>query len=124
MVEKVILVDTNAWIHHLRKKDSRLVTFLSEHRVRTCDVVLGELLLGSGLPKTFSRDLLALPRLPSPNAAETRTFIERNQASFAGSGVGWADAQILVTAVKAGARLHSTDRAVRKVCRSVAVVLA
>jgi uncharacterized protein (TIGR03067 family) len=71
---------------------------------------------------------------PPPPAAEA-TKVEaneaaafdvpaRNQASFAGSGVGWADAQILVTAVKAGARLHSTDRAVRKVCRSVAVVLA
>ena len=120
----MILVDTNAWIHHLRKKDTRLVTFLSEHRVRTCDVVLGELMLGSGLPKTFARDLLALPRLPCPSSAETRTFIERNQATFAGCGVGWADAQILVTAVKAGARLHSTDRAVRKICRSVALVLA
>lgn len=120
----MILVDTNAWINHLRKKDSRLVIFLSEHRVRTCDVVLGELLLGSGLPKTFSRDLHALARLPSPGAAETRTFIERHHASFASAGVGWADAQIIVTAHKAGARLHSTDRAVRKVCRSVAIVLA
>lgn len=120
----MILVDTNAWINHLRKKDSRLVTFLSEHRVRTCDVVLGELLLGSGLPKAFARDLSALPRLPCPSAIETRTFIERHQASFASSGVGWADAQIIVAALKAGARLHSTDRAVRKVCRSVAIVLA
>ncbi len=124
MVEKVILVDTSAWIHHLRRNDARLVVFLSEHRVRTCDVVLGELLLGSGLPKTFSRDLLSLPRLPSPSAAETRTFMERHLASLAGSGVGWADAQILVTAAKAGARLHSSDRAVRKLCRSVAVILA
>src|SRR5438552_6277017 len=42
--ESVILVDTNAWIHHLRKADQRLVRFLGEQRVRTCDVVIGELL--------------------------------------------------------------------------------
>jgi predicted nucleic acid-binding protein len=120
----VILVDTNAWIAHLRKKDPRLVAFLSEHRVRTCDVVLGELQLGSGLPKTFSDDLRLLPKLPSPSCAETRGFIERFRKSFSGSGVGWADAQILLTAANAGAKLHSSDKYVRKVCRAIAVVLA
>ena len=120
----MILVDTNAWISHLRKTDARRVTFLSEHRVRTCEVVGGELILGSGLPRHFARDLMALPSLPSPSALETRTFIERHRESLAGSGVGWADMQILLTAAKAGARLHSSDRAVRKVCRSVSIALA
>jgi predicted nucleic acid-binding protein len=121
-VEKaVILVDTNAWIHHLRRASAPLVRFLTEQRVRTCDIVIGELLLGSGVPAIFHHDLLALPRIPSPSATETRTFIERHRRTFAGSGVGWADAQIILAASKAGARLHSTDAAVRKVCRSVSV---
>jgi predicted nucleic acid-binding protein len=42
----MILVDTSAWIQHLRKSDTELVTFLKEQRVRACDVVIGELLLG------------------------------------------------------------------------------
>jgi predicted nucleic acid-binding protein len=117
----VILVDTNAWIHHLRARDARLVRFLIEGRVRTCEVVIGELLLGSGLPESFARDLHSLLRLPSPTAAETLSFVERHTRAFAGSGVGWADAQILLAATKAGARLHSTDRAVRKLCRSLGV---
>lgn len=120
----MILVDTNAWIRHLRKADARLVTFLSEHRVRTCDVVVGELMLGTGLPRHFARDLKALPSLPAPSTVETRAFIERHQQSLAGSGVGWADVQVIVTAAKAGARLHTSDRAVRKVCRSVSLMLA
>jgi predicted nucleic acid-binding protein len=120
----MILVDTNAWISHLRKSDSRLVTFLLEHRVRTCDVVVGELMLGSGLPRNFSRDLMVLPRLPTPSAAQAREFIERHRESLAGSGVGWADVQILATVTSAGARLHSSDRAVRRVCRSLSIVLA
>jgi predicted nucleic acid-binding protein len=122
--EGVILVDTNAWIHHLRKADARLVGFLTEQRVRTCDVVIGELLLGSGMPANFARDLRLLPRLPSPGAPETRTFIERHGRAFAGSGVGWADAQIVLAAVNAGARLHSSDGAVRKLCRSLDVLIA
>jgi len=120
----VILVDTNAWVNHLRRMDPRLVDFLTQQRVRTSDVVVGELLLGSGLPKTFAQNLAALPSLPSPTAAETRIFIERHRRAFAGSGVGWADVQIIVTAAKSGARLHTSDGRVRKVCRAIKVVLA
>jgi predicted nucleic acid-binding protein len=120
----VILVDTNAWVNHLRRKDARLVALLLEGRVRTTDVVIGELLLGTGLPKTFAADLGALAKLPSPSAAETLAFIERRRRAFAGSGVGWADAQIIVAAAKTGARLYSTDRAMLKVCRASGVALA
>lgn len=119
----MILVDTNAWVDHLRAADQRLVTFLSEQRVRTCDVVIGELLLGSGLPKRFAEYLSALPRLPSPTPGETRLFIERHRRAFAGSGVGWADAQIVLAAARAGARLHTSDVAVRRVGRAVGVVV-
>jgi len=120
----LILVDTNAWIRHLRARDPHLVRFLSEQRVHTCDVVVGELLLGSGLPRTFARDVLALPKLPSPGPTETRSFIERHLSAFAGSGLGWADAQIVLAAAKVGARVHSSDRAVRKACRALGVPLA
>ncbi|MBS2022519.1 MAG: PIN domain-containing protein [Deltaproteobacteria bacterium] len=120
----MILVDTNAWIRHLRARDAKLVRFLIEQRVHTCDVVLGELLLGVGLPKTFAADLRALPKVPSPTAAETRGFIERHARSLAGSGVGWADAQILLSAQKAGARIYSSDRAVRALCARLAIAHA
>ena len=120
----MILVDTNAWVHHLRKSDSRLVLFLSQQRVRTCDVVIGELLLGSGLPTTFASDLAALPQLPSPSAKETKAFIERHRNTLGGAGVGWADVQIILAAVAAGARIHTSDRSVRRVCKALGVTLA
>jgi predicted nucleic acid-binding protein len=120
----VILVDTNAWVNHLRRNDPRLVVFLGQQRVRTCEVVIGELLLGAGLPKGFARDLAALPTLPSPTAIETRRFIERHGRSFAGSGVGWADAQIILAAAKSGSRVHTSDRSVRLVCSALGVVIA
>src|SRR5262249_42949140 len=113
----VILVDTNAWVHHLRRTDPRLVQFLLEQRVRTCDVVIGELGLGAGLPLEFSPAVRALPKLPSPTAAETRAFIERHRRTWGASGLGWADAQIVLSAMKSGARVHTADRAVKRVCR-------
>jgi predicted nucleic acid-binding protein len=120
----VILVDTNAWIFHLRAGDTRLGRFLVEGRVRTCDVVIGELLLGSGLPRGFVADLMALPRLPSPTPATTRAFIEHHRRSFSGSGVGWADAQVILTAVNGGARIHTSDRAMKKVSGAIRLPLA
>jgi predicted nucleic acid-binding protein len=120
----LILVDTNAWVQHLRRRDARLVEFLVQQRVRTCDVVLGELELGSGMPKNFARLMAALPRVPSPGGEETKLFIQRHQRSFAGSGIGWADAQILLAAAKSGARLHTSDKHVRRVCAAVAIGLA
>lgn len=120
----MILADTNVWVDHLRRKDKRLVTFLLQQRVRTSDVVIGELLLGSGLPRAFLDDLSMLPRLPSPGAEESRIFVERHRRSFSGSGAGWADAQIILTAAKAGARIHTSDAGVRRVCVSLGVMLA
>lgn len=120
----MILVDTNAWIDHLRRGDGRLGQYLLEDRVQTCDVVMGELLLGAGLPKALQADLRALPRLPSPSPSETRAFIERHPRIFGGAGVGWADAQIVLAAAKAGARLYTSDLNVKRVSRALGVALA
>jgi len=120
----LILVDTNAWIRHLRTRDLRLSALLLQQQVHTCDVVVGELMLGSGLPGTFTTDLLALPRIPSPPAPETRAFIERHRTHLGGSGLGWAEAQIVLAALKSGARLYSSDRAVRRACRALRVPLS
>lgn len=117
----MILVDTNAWIDHLRKQNLQLVQYLVEGRVRTCDVVIGELLLGTGLPRDFITDLSQLPRLPSPSAPETTSYVQLFARSFSGSGVGWADAQILLTASKAGARIYTADRAVKRLCKKLRV---
>jgi predicted nucleic acid-binding protein len=124
MEAPMILVDTSAWIHHLRRADTRLVGYLGQQRVHTCESVLGELLLGTGLPMRFSRDLRALPRVPSPSPGETRAYVERHARAFSGSGIGWADSEILLAAAKAGARIYSADHAVRRVCRALVVALA
>lgn len=111
----LILVDTNTWVFFLLGRPTRLGEFLRTQRVRTCDVVIGELCLGSGLPASFRADLLKLPRVPSPTAAETLGFIEQHDRTVRGAGVGWADLQVLVAAQRAGALLYTEDRALRDV---------
>jgi len=120
----VILADTNAWVAHVRRSDDRLVRLLLEARIVTCAVVVGELLLGSGLPPALTDSLSRLPAVPSPSAAETVDYISRHRKTFGASGVGWADAQIIVAAAKAGALVYSSDRAVRSVWKRLGFRLA
>jgi len=110
----VILVDTNTWIHFLNGRKTRVAEYLKAQRVRTCDVVIGELNLGSGLPDAFRVDLLKLPKLPSPSARDTVHFIDRHRQTVGGAGVGWADVQVIITAEKAGALLYTEDEAMRE----------
>lgn len=111
-------------MHHLRRGDARLVQYLGENRVVTCDVVIGELELGAGIPAQVADDLSLLPVLPGPGTAETRAFVERHRRSFRGAGVGWADAQIILAAQSAGARLYTSDRAAAVVWRRLGHRLA
>ena len=105
----MILVDTSAWIRHLRARDSRLVKLLTELRVVTCDVVVGDLALGSGLPPEFRGLLAHLPKVATPSSRDVLDFITRHDKAFRTVGVGWADAQILAAAANAGALLYSHD---------------
>lgn len=111
----MILVDTNTWVHHIRgDRSTRLPDLLRTGRVRTCAVVLGELRLGSGLPPAVDRLLAALPAVPSPSAEETTRFLERQRRSLAGTGIGWADLQVIIAAQRAGALLYSEDGPMRR----------
>lgn len=115
----MILVDTNSWVRHVRASDPQLVRILSDDHAATCTVVLGELLLGSGLPPKLIALLSDLPKVSSPSAERTHDFIVRHHRSFRNSGVGWADSQIIVAAADAGTLLYSADTSVNSVWRSL-----
>lgn len=113
----MILCDTSAWVRHLRSADLRLARLLRENRVVTCDVVLGELLLGSGLPPELTEELARLPSIPVPSAADTRAFIARHLRAVQATGVGWADVQLVAAAVDAGALVYTADGPIKTVWR-------
>lgn len=115
----MILVDTSVWIRHFRRADPRLVRLLRESRVVSCEVVLGELMLGAGLPGGVDEDFTLLPRVPSPSVGETLAYVRRHQRAFRTSGAGWADAEIIASAEAAGALLYTADKPQRSVWRAL-----
>lgn len=92
--------------------------------MRTCDVVLGELRLGTGLSEAFYANLLNLPRVPSPTAVETVAFIDRHHTTVRGAGVGWADIQVILAAKVAGALLYTEDNDMRALWSALGFRLA
>lgn len=93
----MIIVDTSVWVDHFRQPDKQLVDLLDENRVMLHPFVLGELLLG-GMPADGEAAiaLRTIPQAPIATADETATFITR--AMLAGTGVGYVDTHLLVSA--------------------------
>lgn len=102
----MILVDTGVWSHHFRLGDPDLVALLGADRVVTHAWVVGELALGPGLRLDVLADLTVLPRVPTVPDDEVLAWVRMHRVR----GVGWVDVQLLVAALRAGARLWTVDR--------------
>ncbi len=115
----MILVDTNAWVHYISQPSAPLSGWLKDQRLVTTRVVLGELRLGSGVPPMLEAQLKRLPVLATPGDEAVLAFIERHNRKITATGVGWADVQIMIAGLNAGARLHSSDAPMRKAWRAL-----
>ena len=107
----MIIIDTSTWVDHFRGIDTLLDSPpIQSVRRLLHPFVYGELLL-SGLPKNNAvREHLAdLQKAPVADASEVAAFIE--WAGLAGTGVGYVDAHLLVSArMLDNGRLLSQDR--------------
>jgi len=103
----VILVDTSAWIDHLRKGDATLIGLLNAGLVLALPLVTGELALSRlGQRETV---LSALSDLPRAIDAEVLHFIDRH--TLFGLGAGNIDIHLLAAVrLTAGAELWTRDR--------------
>ena len=106
----MILVDTSVWIDHFRATDEVLVALLSEGRVLTHPMVVGELALGNLHNRREVLGLLdRLPKAPVATDDEALLFIERRE--LMGRGIGYVDAHLLAaTALAESGLLWTTDR--------------
>ena len=106
----MILVDTSVWIDHFRATDEVLVALLSEGRVLTHPMVVGELALGNLHNRKEVLGLLdRLPKAPVATDDEVLLFIERRR--LMGRGIGYVDAHLLAAAALAeSGLLWTTDR--------------
>jgi predicted nucleic acid-binding protein len=105
----MILVDTSVWVDHLRRGNARLERLLKDALVLVHPFVVGELALG-GLKKR-SEILGLLEEMPQAEAASHSEVLEFvNRHALAGSGVGWIDVHLLVSAALSRVSLWTLDR--------------
>ena len=94
----MILVDTSVWVDHIRGRTTPLDDLLGDAQIAMHPFVLGELLL-NGLPKRggFSIEAFAkYAKAPLASATEVSGFIL--SANLAGTGLGYVDVHLLVSA--------------------------
>lgn len=105
----MILVDTSVWVDHLRRGNARLERLLNDALVLVHPFVLGELALGALKKRSEILGLLEeMPQSEAASHAEVLEFVERH--CLAGSGVGWIDVHLLVSAALSGVFLWTLDR--------------
>lgn len=93
----MIIADTSVWVEHFRRKETTLERLLMEAVVLIHPFVFGELLL-NGLPKRggLAARLHELDAAPVATPAEAAAFI--NWARLKGTGVGYVDVHLIVSA--------------------------
>lgn len=103
------LVDTSVWIDHLIKPNSKLIELLENRLVLVYSGIIGELACGSFKKRAqFLSDLKLLPRSKEVSWEEVIEFIDLNKLN--GKGIGWVDAQILLSTRLSDATLFSHDK--------------
>lgn len=120
----MILADTSVWIDHLRRGDDTLVRLLHETLVLTHPFVIGEIALGSIRNRTqLLRSLALLPVANQAADVEVLAFIAAE--AMAGTGIGYLDAHLLVSArLTPGAKLWTRDRKLRAAAEAAGLAAA
>ncbi len=111
------LVDTGIWIDHFNAGVPRLAELLREGQVVCHRWVLGELLMGSGVPDRYLeilRELRPAKTLPDEVLLEA---IDR----YGWRGLSWVDLQLVLSANAGGHVLWTRDEALRRVAEALGV---
>ncbi len=118
----MILVDTSAWVEHLRHGLPRLATLLQEGEVLIHPWVIGELACGNLRNRQQDLELLqCLPMATVASDAEVLLLIERDQ--LMDRGIGYADAHLLAAARLSHCRLWTQDRRLAAVAQEQGVAI-
>lgn len=106
----MVIVDTSAWVDHIRGLPTPVEELLGEGKIVLHPFVFGELLL-NGLPKSGPFSAAAFAKLavaPVASATEVAAFIQ--WAKLAGQGVGYVDTHLLLSAkISDNTTLLTTD---------------
>jgi predicted nucleic acid-binding protein len=115
-----VLVDTSAWVDHLRRGNKVLAEYLQEARVLCHPFVIGELACGNLRHRDEVLSLLAaLPQVPVARDEEVLAFVEANR--LMGRGLGWIDVHLLASTRLAHTTLWTLDRRLAAAARSLGI---
>jgi predicted nucleic acid-binding protein len=109
---KPVLVDTSAWISHFRDPDAVIMKAILDDSLWTSDLIIAELALGSIPNRTqFLSDLSGFFKAPVSEPTILHAFIDKQK--LAATGIGYVDAQLLLSANSCGAFLWTHDKRLR-----------
>ena len=113
----MILADTSVWINHFRRNDPELAGLLDQERIAIHPCVIGELALGNLKGRNQAlHDLQRLPHISSATDNEILEWIERRR--MFGKGIGWVDADVLLSCILNDAELWTADKPLASAARS------
>ena len=105
----MILVDTSIWIDHFRRPVADLAELLDRDLVMQHPFVSGELLLGNPVDRTGLGSFLeSLEQAPICGTGAFAGYVEAQ--ALGGTGIGFVDAHLLVTASLVACTLWTRDR--------------
>ena len=93
----MIIVDTSIWVDHFRRPQKELAALIAKGEIALHPYVFGELALGGFPSKGLVVDeMMELARPPVASTTETLAFIA--WAELSGTGVGYVDTHLLISA--------------------------
>lgn len=105
----LILIDSSVWIDHIRSQLAELSTLLSTQRVVQHPFATGEVALGSMANRErIVATLASLPQAVVGDEASFLHFVQENE--IAGTGLGFVDCHLLVSAKRHQATLWTRDK--------------
>ena len=105
----MILVDTSIWIDHFRRPVPELAYLLDRDLVLQHPYVSGELLLGNPADRNELVSFLeSLDQAPICGTGAFASYVEAR--TLGGTGIGFVDAHLLVTATLLACTVWTRDR--------------
>ncbi|MBP6217534.1 MAG: type II toxin-antitoxin system VapC family toxin [Oligoflexales bacterium] len=111
----MIIVDSSVWIAHLKKMNTGLVNLLQDNNLLIHPFIIGELACGSMKNREEFLTLLSLlPTCSQASHDEVMGFIDKEK--IYGKGIGWVDANLLVSARLSKGKIWTLDKRLQALC--------
>ena len=120
--QEIVLVDSSAWLRHLRARDPLLEALLLRSVVRGHADIAGEIAMGRDPEASEFRDeVLALPSLAPVDRMHLLQLVSSHAMN--GTGIGWIDAGLIGACLESAVPvwLYTFDRRMARVAVTLGI---